>query len=157
MTFLGIQSVEDAELAVKAGVQGIVVSNHGGRQYDGAVGSLSMLPSIVDAVGDKLIVLFDSGIRTGADIMKALALGAKAVLVGRPIFYGLAVSGEAGAEHVLRCILAVGQKLNSVAIQFNANSWQLGFRYEYGPCWPKEPKTTFEKDPYVRGVGTVNY
>lgn len=157
MTFLGIQSVEDAELAVKAGVQGIVVSNHGGRQYDGAVGSLSMLPSIADAVGDKLTVLFDSGIGTGADIMKALALGAKAVLVGRPIFYGLAVSGEAGAEHVLRCILAVGQKLNSVAIQFNANSWQLGFRYEYGPCWPKEPKTTFEKDPYVRRVGTVNY
>ncbi|KFY14288.1 hypothetical protein V492_02710 [Pseudogymnoascus sp. VKM F-4246] len=102
----GIQSVEDAELAVKAGVQGIVVSNHGGRQYDGAVGSLSMLPPIVDAVGDKLTVLFDSGVRTGADIMKALALGAKAVLVGRPIFYGLAVSGEAGAEHVLRCILA---------------------------------------------------
>ncbi|OBT65504.1 hypothetical protein VE03_05009 [Pseudogymnoascus sp. 23342-1-I1] len=102
----GIQSAYDAELAVKAGVQGIVVSNHGGRQYDGAVGSLRVLPAIVDAVGDKLTVLFDSGIRTGADIMKALALGAKAVLVGRPIFYGLAVSGEAGAEHVLRCILA---------------------------------------------------
>ncbi|KFY38881.1 hypothetical protein V495_06313 [Pseudogymnoascus sp. VKM F-4514 (FW-929)] len=102
----GIQSVEDAELAVKAGVDGIVVSNHGGRQYDGAVGSLGALPGIVDAVGDKLTILFDSGIRTGADIMKALALGAKAVLVGRPIFYGLAVSGEAGAEHVLRCILA---------------------------------------------------
>jgi lactate 2-monooxygenase len=81
-----------------------------------------MLPRIVDAVGDKLTVLFDSGIRTGADIMKALALGAKAVLVGRPIFYGLAVSGEAGAEQVLRCILAVGQKLNSVETQFNANS-----------------------------------
>lgn len=121
MTFLGIQSIEDAELAVKAGVQGIVVSNHGGRQYDGAVGSLSVLPGIVDAVGDKLIVLFDSVIRTGADIMKALALGAKAVLVGRPIFYGLAVSGEAGAVHVLRCILAVGQKLNSIDIWSYAN------------------------------------
>lgn len=108
--------MEDAELAVKAGVDGIVVSNHGGRQYDGAVGSLGALPGIVDAVGDKLTILFDSGIRTGADIMKALALGAKAVLVGRPIFYGLAVSGEAGAEHVLRCILAVGRKLKPAAI-----------------------------------------
>lgn len=121
MTLIGIQSIEDAELAVKAGVQGIVVSNHSGRQYDGAVGSLSMLPSIVDAVGDKLTVLFDSGVRTGADIMKALALGAKAVLIGRPIFYGLTVSGEAGAEHVLRCILAVGQKVNSVVIWFYAD------------------------------------
>lgn len=113
MIFQGIQSVDDAKLAVKAGVQGIVVSSHGGRQYDGAVGSLSVLPAIVDAVGEELTVLFDSGIRTGADIMKALALGAKAVLVGRPIFYGLAVSGEAGAEHILRCILAVGIKLRS--------------------------------------------
>lgn len=108
---LGIQCVQDAHLAVKAGVDGIVVSNHGGRQYDGAVGSLTMLPEIVDAVGDKLTVLFDSGVRSGADIMKALALGAKGVLVGRPIFYGLSVAGEAGAEHVLKCLLAVSDVL----------------------------------------------
>ncbi|KAK5126649.1 hypothetical protein LTR85_009583 [Meristemomyces frigidus] len=102
----GIQTVEDAKLAVEHGMDGIIVDNHGGRQYDGAVGSLDMLPEIVDAVGDKLTVLFGSGIRTGADVMKAIALGAKACLVGRPIIYGLAADGEAGATHVLKCMLA---------------------------------------------------
>jgi len=79
----GIQHVEDAKMAVEAGVQGIIVSNHGGRQCDGAIGSLEVLPEIVDAVGDKVTVLFDSGIRTGVDIIKALCLGAKGVLLGR--------------------------------------------------------------------------
>ena len=79
----GIQHVEDAKLAVEAGVQGIIVSNHGGRQLDGAVGSLEVLPEIVEAVGDQITVLFDSGIRTGVDIIKALSLGAKGVLLGR--------------------------------------------------------------------------
>jgi lactate 2-monooxygenase len=102
----GIQHVADARRAVDAGVQGIVVSNHGGRQVDGAVGSLDQLPGIVAAVGDRLEVLFDSGIRTGADIVKALALGAKAVLLGRPYVYGLAHDGEAGVRHVLRSVLA---------------------------------------------------
>ena len=74
-------------MAVEAGVQGIVVSNHGGRQLDGAVGSLEMLPEIVDAVGEKITVLFDSGIRTGVDIIKALCLGAKGVLVGRYVYF----------------------------------------------------------------------
>jgi lactate 2-monooxygenase len=91
----GIQHPEDAKLAVEAGVDGIICSNHGGRQLDGAVGSLEMLPEIVEAVGDKLTVLFDSGIRTGVDIIKALSLGAKAVLIGRPAIYGLAVGGKA--------------------------------------------------------------
>lgn len=79
----GIQHVEDAKLAVEAGVQGIVVSNHGGRQMDGAIGSLEVLPEIVDAVGDQVTILFDSGIRTGVDVIKALCLGAKGVLIGR--------------------------------------------------------------------------
>ena len=79
----GIQHVEDAKMAVEAGVDGIVVSNHGGRQLDGAIGSLEMLPEIVEAVGDRLTILFDSGIRTGVDIIKALCLGAKGVLIGR--------------------------------------------------------------------------
>ena len=79
----GIQHVEDAKMAVEAGVDGIVVSNHGGRQLDGAVGSLEVLPEIAEAVGEKITVLFDSGIRTGVDIIKALSLGAKGVLVGR--------------------------------------------------------------------------
>ncbi|WP_433269422.1 lactate 2-monooxygenase [Actinosynnema sp. CS-041913] len=102
----GIQHADDARKAVDAGVQGIVVSNHGGRQVDGAVGSLDVLPEIADAVGERIEVLFDSGIRTGADIVKALALGAKAVLVGRPFAYGLAHGGQAGVRHVLRGLLA---------------------------------------------------
>lgn len=100
----GIQSVADARKCVEVGVQGIVVSNHGGRQQDGGVSSLGMLPRIVDAVGDKLDVFFDSGIRCGADIIKALALGAKCVLIGRPYAYGLALGGEEGVKHVLRAI-----------------------------------------------------
>ena len=71
-----------------------MVSNHGGRQLDGAVGSLQMLPSIVDAVGDRMTVLFDSGVRTGVDILKALCLGAKGVMVGRPTMYGLGIAGK---------------------------------------------------------------
>jgi isopentenyl diphosphate isomerase/L-lactate dehydrogenase-like FMN-dependent dehydrogenase len=102
----GIQHVDDARRAADAGVDGIVVSNHGGRQVDGAIASLDALPGIVEAVGDRLSVLFDSGVRTGADVLKALALGAKAVLYGRPWVYGLALGGEAGVRHVLRCLLA---------------------------------------------------
>lgn len=103
----GIQSVIDAELAVQAGVDGIIVSNHGGRQYDGAYGSLEVLEEIAQAVGSRTQVFFDSGIRCGADVMKALALGAKVVFVGRPVVYGLGAGGEEGVLHVLRCLLAV--------------------------------------------------
>lgn len=102
----GIQSIEDAKLAVEHGMNGIVVSNHGGRQVDGCVGSLEMLPEIVDAVGDKTTVLFDSGIRTGPDIIKALALGAKGVMVSRPAIYGLGIGGKEGAKSVLAGLLA---------------------------------------------------
>ena len=102
----GIQHADDARRAVDVGVQGIVVSNHGGRQVDGAIASLDALPGVADAVGDQLDVFFDSGIRTGADILKALALGAKAVLVGRPWVYGLALGGTDGVRHVLRSLLA---------------------------------------------------
>lgn len=102
----GIQHVDDARRAADAGMDGIVVSNHGGRQVDGAVASLDVLAPIADAVGDRLTVLFDSGIRTGADVVKALALGARAVLVGRPWVYGLAQQGGAGVTHVLRSLLA---------------------------------------------------
>lgn len=90
---------------MECGMQGIVVSNHGGRQMDGGVGSLTVLPGIVDAVGEKIEVLFDSGVRCGADVVKALALGAKMVLVGRPYVYGLAIAGEEGVRHVLRSLL----------------------------------------------------
>ncbi len=84
----------------------VIVSNHGGRQVDGAIASLDALPGVVEAVHDQATVLFDSGIGTGADNAKALALGAKAVLVARPYAYGLALAGQAGVQHVLRCLQA---------------------------------------------------
>ena len=103
----GVQHADDARKAADAGMDGIVVSNHGGRQVDGAIGRPSTrCPGIVDAVGDRLEVLFDSGVRTGSDVLKALALGATAVLVGRPYAYGLAHGGEDGVRHVLRSLLA---------------------------------------------------
>jgi lactate 2-monooxygenase len=102
----GILHPDDARRAVEAGMDGVIVSNHGGRQVDGAIASLHALPAIVAAVGDELAVLFDGGVRTGADVVKALALGAQAVLLGRPYVYGLGLGGEAGVRHVLRCILA---------------------------------------------------
>jgi len=101
----GVQHPDDARRAVDVGAAGIVCSNHGGRQVDGAVGSLDALPGVVAAAGD-LPVLFDSGIRTGADAVKALALGAAAVLLARPYVYGLALGGEDGVRHVLRTFLA---------------------------------------------------
>jgi lactate 2-monooxygenase len=98
----GIQSPRDARLAVRHKIDGIVVSNHGGRQVDGAIASLDALPPIVKAVGNKMPVLFDSGIRTGRDAFKALALGADAVLIGRPYIYGLALDGQRGTRIVMR-------------------------------------------------------
>jgi lactate 2-monooxygenase len=102
----GILHPDDARAAREHGVEAVVVSNHGGRQLDGSVASLDALPAIVDAVGDDLEVLLDSGVRTGSDIFKALALGADAVLLGRPYVWGLAVGGESGVLAVLRGILA---------------------------------------------------
>lgn len=101
----GIQTAADAQKCAELGIQGIVVSNHGGRQSDGGNLSLGVLPRIVDAVGSKLDVLFDSGIRCGEDIAKAIALGAKMCLIGRPYVYGLALGGEAGVSHVLKSLL----------------------------------------------------
>ncbi len=101
----GIQSPLDAKLAVEHEIDGIVVSNHGGRQVDGAVASLDALRPIVRAVGDQMPVLFDSGIRTGRDAFKALALGADAVLIGRPYLYGLALGGQAGTRTVMRSLV----------------------------------------------------
>lgn len=97
----GILSTSDARTAVKLGVDGIIISNHGGRQLDGAPASIAVLPQIVEAVGDDVTVILDSGIRRGSDVLKALALGAKAVMVGRLPAWGLAVDGEAGVSHVL--------------------------------------------------------
>ena len=101
----GIQHVDDAREAVRRGLDGIVVSNHGGRQVDSAIASLDALPPIAEAVGKDLAVLFDSGVRGGADVLKALALGADAVCLGRPYVWGLALDGQAGVEAVLRMTL----------------------------------------------------
>ncbi|EUC30234.1 hypothetical protein COCCADRAFT_104432 [Bipolaris zeicola 26-R-13] len=102
----GIQSVEDAKKAVELGFDGIVVSNHAGRQVDGAVASLDALEKIADAVGDKTYIMFDSGVRSASDVVKALALGAKFVFVGRLWIWGLAIMGETGVTHVMKSLLA---------------------------------------------------
>ena len=102
----GIQHVDDAREAASRGIDGIVVSNHGGRQVDGALGSLDALGPVADAVGEELTILFDSGIRGGADAFKALALGADAVCLGRPYLWGLALDGQSGVETVLKMVLA---------------------------------------------------
>jgi isopentenyl diphosphate isomerase/L-lactate dehydrogenase-like FMN-dependent dehydrogenase len=102
----GILHPDDARRAVEHGVEGVIVSNHGGRQVDGAVASLDALPAVAEAVAGRAAVLFDGGIRRGADVFKALSLGARAVLLGRPYCWGLAVRGEDGVREVLRNLIA---------------------------------------------------
>ncbi|GAA4348953.1 alpha-hydroxy-acid oxidizing protein [Angustibacter luteus] len=102
----GIQHPDDAAQALDAGVDGLVVSNHGGRQVDDAIGSLDALPGVVDRVDGRVPVLFDSGVRSGADVFVALALGATAVCLGRPWVYGLALAGERGVRTVLQHVAA---------------------------------------------------
>ena len=104
----GIQTAEDARLCAENGCEALVVSNHGGHAMQGTAGSIDMLPSIADAVGDRLEVYFDGGVRRGPDVLKALALGAKATFVGRPIFWGLSVGGEDGVSN---CIEILRQEL----------------------------------------------
>jgi len=100
----GIVRGDDARMAVDAGVQALVVSNHGGRQLDGASATIDVLPDVVGAVEGRAEVLIDGGIRRGSDVMKAMALGARAVLIGRPYLWGLAVDGEAGVRRVLELL-----------------------------------------------------
>jgi L-lactate dehydrogenase (cytochrome) len=102
----GILHPDDARAAREHGVDGVIVSNHGGRQIDGAIAALDALPAIADAVGDELAVVLDSGVRSGADVVKALALGADAAALGRPYLWGLGLGGEAGVLAVLRAVLA---------------------------------------------------
>jgi isopentenyl diphosphate isomerase/L-lactate dehydrogenase-like FMN-dependent dehydrogenase len=102
----GVLTGHDAKIAAEFGADGVIVSNHGGRQLDGAPASLAALDEVVGAVGDRLEILLDGGIRRGSDVVKALALGARAVLVGRPVVWGLAVGGEAGVTAVLEILRA---------------------------------------------------
>ena len=113
----GILDVEDARLAAKTGATALVVSNHGGRQLDGAASSISMLPKIADAVGSEIEVLFDGGIRSGQDLLRALALGARGCLIGRAYIFGLGAGGEAGvakAIDIIRKELDVSMALTGV-------------------------------------------
>ncbi len=120
----GMQSVADAREAVRQGVEGIVVSNERGRRGSSALGTIDVLPRIADAVGAKTTVLFGAGVRTGTDVYRALALGAEAVLLGRPYVHGLALGGEAGVKHVLRTLLAEFDI--TLAIAGVADSHELG-------------------------------
>jgi L-lactate dehydrogenase (cytochrome) len=100
----GIQDVEDARLAVASGADALIVSNHGGRQLDGAESSIRALPAVVDAVGSQIEVHMDGGVRSGQDVLKARALGAKGVYIGRSFIYGLGAMGEAGVTKALEII-----------------------------------------------------
>jgi len=113
----GILDVEDARIVSRLGASALVVSNHGGRQLDGAPSSISMLPAIADAVGSDIEVMFDGGIRSGQDVMRALALGARSCLIGRPYIYGLGAGGQAGvamAIDIMRSELDVSMALTGV-------------------------------------------
>ena len=110
----GICHPDDARRAIDSGADGIYVSNHGGRQANGGIAAIDMLPAVAAAVEHQVPVLFDSGIRSGTDVVKAIALGADAVGVGRPYSYGLALGGAQGCAHVLRCILAEADLLMAV-------------------------------------------
>jgi len=120
----GILHEQDARRAAAEGLDGVIVSNHGGRQVDGAIAALEALPAVREAAGAELAVLFDSGIRTGADVFKALALGADAVCLGRPFVWGLALAGQAGVEQVLRCLL--GELDLTLALSGHTAISQLG-------------------------------
>ena len=100
----GVMEKEDAQRAIDVGADAIVVSNHGGRQLDGAPATIEVLPRIVDSVGDRVEIFFDGGVRSGQDVLRAVALGARGVLIGRAYVYGLGAMGEAGVTHCLGII-----------------------------------------------------
>ena len=129
----GIQRVADAKKAVEVGCDGIVVSNHAGRQIDGAIASLDALENIVDAVGDQIYIMYDSGVRGAADVVKALALGAKFVFVGRLWIWGLSIMGETGVRHVMKGLLADLDILMNVAGLQNVDQIDRSLLGKLGP------------------------
>jgi (S)-mandelate dehydrogenase len=102
----GILSVDDARHAADTGCDGIILTNHGGRQLDTCIAPIAVLPDIASAVGDRMTIIVDSGFRRGADVVKAIALGADAVMVGRAMLYGLAAGGEAGVSHAIQILMS---------------------------------------------------
>ncbi|EON68868.1 lactate 2-monooxygenase [Coniosporium apollinis CBS 100218] len=138
----GIQDVSDAQKAVEVGVDGIVVSNHAGRQVDGACASLDALERIVDAVGDKTYIMFDSGVRGASDVFKALAIGAKFVFVGRLWVWGLSIMGDHGVRHVMKSLLADFDILLNVAGFQNIGQIDRSALEVYPPGYPLLPQTS---------------
>ena len=118
----GIRTAEDAHLAVENGVNGIIVSTHGGRQLDMTMGSIEMLPEVVEAAGDRAEVFLDSGVRRGSDVLKALAMGARAVAVGRPLYWGLAVDGADGVHGMLELLREEFDRVMAYCGQTDAES-----------------------------------
>ena len=151
----GVLDPEDAEKAVDLGADGIVVSNHGGRQMDYAVSSIAALPAIVDAVGSRAEVILDSGVRRGSDVIKALALGAKAVLIGRPHIYGMAVHGQAGVERILEIFRTEIERtmilMGVGSVQELDRTWLIPRQGRSDDS--DDPSTRFDRAvrPYLRG------
>ncbi len=141
----GILHADDAREAVRRDMDGVIVSNHGGRQVDGAVSSLDALPGVVEAVADRIPVLLDSGIRSGTDIFKALALGASAVCVGRPYVYGLAVGGESGVREVIANLRAEFDLTLGLAGLASVAELDEGSLRRSPDCAPGAPERPSEK------------
>ena len=134
----GILTAEDARLAAEHGAAGVIVSNHGGRQLDTVLAGADALPEVVDAVGDRLDVLVDGGIRRGTDVVKALALGARSVLIGRPALWGLAVDGAAGAQRVLEILVA--ELENALTLVGAARATDLDRSFLAAAPWADSPR-----------------
>ena len=144
----GVLTAEDARRALEVGCDGVVVSNHGGRQLDGAPAAVDVLPEVVAAVGGELEILVDGGVRRGSDVLKALALGAKAVLIGRPYVWGLALGGQDGVSHVLELLRAEMRRsmqlMGCASIHDLDHTWltRAGSPISSGPgttSWRSEP------------------
>jgi 4-hydroxymandelate oxidase len=133
----GILTAEDAQRVVEHGAAGVVVSNHGGRQLDTVLSGADALPEVVDAIGDRIDVLVDGGIRRGTDVLKALALGARAVLLGRPVFYGLALDGESGAQRVLEIL--IGEFENALKLAGAPSAGRLDGTFIQRAPWVATP------------------
>jgi L-lactate dehydrogenase (cytochrome) len=134
----GILDVEDAKLAKRTGATALVVSNHGGRQLDGAASSISVLPKVADAVGSEIEVMFDGGIRTGQDVLRALALGARSCLIGRAYIFGLGAGGEAGVTRAIELRILAWIRARVVADSWTRRS-AISTRRSVVPlpCWPQ--------------------